>query len=188
MIRAGLVTALTITACVSTARADGQVSARLAVGGGVGRAPEADTEALFELALRSELLFGAATFGAVRAGPAIDLRTDDFVTAEAALGATLLVPVAPAYPFVLTAGAGWASRPGSADGPFVLGTLAWGLRSYNHHNAYGFGLELYVSGRVDLEDSARWQITAGIEIDLLFLVAIPSIFFWELLTEGDPDE
>lgn len=187
MIRAAAVLWL-LLAGSGTAHADGQISARLATGGGVGVAPESDADGLFELAVRSELLFGPQTFGAVRAGPAIDLRTDDFVTAEAALGGALMLPVAAAYPLVLTAAAGWASRPEDADGPFALGTLAWGYRSYNHHAAYGFGLQLYVSTRLDLTDTSRWQITGGIEIDLLFLVAIPSIFVWELLTASDPDE
>lgn len=172
----------------TTARADGQISSRLAIGGGAAHAPDAGTEAIFELAVRTELLFGPAKFGSFRVGPAIDLRTNDFVTAEAAGGLAVMLPIATASPLVLTAGAGWASRPGDADGAFALGTLAWGYRSYNHHSAYAFGLQIYASGRVGLDDTARWEITGGVEIDLLFLVAIPSMFFWELLTEGDPDE
>jgi hypothetical protein len=171
-----------------TAHADAQISARLAAGGGVSFAPDTDADGLFELAVRSEMLFGPASFGSFRAGAAIDLRTDDFVTAEAAGGVALLVPVAAATPVTLTAAAGWASRPGDADGPFALGTIAWGLRSYNHHAAYGFGLQVYVTTRVDLEDASRWQLTAGIEIDLLFLVVIPALFVWRVATASDPDE
>jgi hypothetical protein len=173
---------------VGSARADGQISSRLAVGAGAAHAAAGGTEALFELAVRTELLFGPATFGSFRIGPAIDLRTSDFVTAEAAGGLAVMFPLATANPLVLTAGAGWASRPGTADGPFALGTLAWGYRSYNHHAAYGYALQLYASGRLGLDDTSRWEITGGVEIDLVFLIAIPAIFLWELFTEGDPDE
>ena len=185
---AALAAASLVFAHAAVARADGQISSRLAVGGGAAHAPDDGTEAIFELGVRTELLFGPAKFGSFRIGPAIDLRTSDFVTAEAAGGLAVMLPIATASPLVLTAGAGWASRPGTADGAFALGTLAWGYRSYNHHAAYGYALQIYASGRLGLDDTARWEITGGVEIDLVFLVAIPAIFLWELLTEGDPDE
>lgn len=178
----------TALALPDAAAADGQVSVRLAVGGGADLPSEQDARGLFELALRSELLFGPPEVGAFRIGPALDLRAANFETAEAAGGLALLLPVATGFPLTLTAAAGWASRPGDADAPIGVATLAWGYRSYNHHSAYGFGLHLYASSRVDLDDTGHWQITAGVEIDLMFLVAIPAIFVWEWLTEGDPDE
>lgn len=169
------------------AAAHPQASARLATGGGAAFASDAQTDGVFEMAVRSELLFGADEVRAFRIGPALDLRTADFVTAEAAGGVAALLPIATGFPLLLTAAAGWASRPDDVDGAFALGTLAWGYRSYNHHHVYGFGLQVYASTRVDLDDTSRWQVTAGVEIDLLFLVAIPSIFLWELITSGDPE-
>jgi len=171
----------------SAARAHPQISARLLTGGGWDARGD-EGRALFELGLRSEVLFGPARSGAPRLGPAVDLRTGAFETLEAAGGLAVLLPVWTGYPVVLTGAAGWASRPGEDDGAIAVATLAWGYRSYDHHDAYGFGVHLYAGARFDVEDAARWQITGGVEIDLEPLVVIPAIFVWELLTEGDPDE
>ncbi len=175
--------ALLVAAVPSAAAAHPQTSARLGAGAGA-----ASGDFVFEMHLRSELLFGPNEVRAFRIGPALDLRTADFETAEAAGGLAVLLPVATGFPITFTTGAGWASRPGDADGPIAVGTLAWGYRSYNHHHVYGYALSLYASTRVALDDTSRWEITGGVEIDLLFLVAIPAIFVWEWLTEGDPDE
>jgi len=112
-------------------------------------------------------------------------------SAEAAAGAALLVPIASAFPLVLTGGVGWASRPGDADGAFGLATLAWGLRSYNYQAWYGYALQLYASARAGLEGGGDRdvEITAGVEIDLLFLVVIPALFIGQwAFGGGDPDE
>src|SRR5690606_19090577 len=66
---------------------DAHVSARLALGGGAYIAEQGvDPWPLFELALRSDLLFGEARPAQVRFGPALDLRTEGFRTFEAAGG------------------------------------------------------------------------------------------------------
>ena len=169
------------------AHAEPQLSVRLATGGGAIVA-DAGTEGVFELALRSELLFGGDRVDVVRAGPAVDLRTGDFVTAEAAGGASILLPIIGGFPLVLTAGAGWASRPGDTDGAFALGTLAFGYRPYNSSSPYGYGLQLYATMRYGLDAAHAVEVTGGIEIDLEFLSVIPFMFLWVWLTEGDPDE
>ena len=183
---------LALVACVGggvrSAEADAQISARVAAGLGVDAPEGADSITRFEMALRSDVVFGPREVDHVRAGAALELRTASFDTAEAAVGGVLLVPTLTAAPLALTVAGGWASRPGDEDAPFVLGTLAWGFRPYNHHSAYGYALNLYVSARADLPHFDRLQLTAGIEVDLLFLVAIPAIFVWEWLTGGDPDE
>lgn len=164
-----------------------QWSARLALGGGA-RFPEGQgTDGLFEMALRSELLFGAAGEGHARIGPALDLRTADFDTIEAVGGAGLLLPTWPGYPIVLTAMAGWAERRGP-DRPIFAGTFAWGYRGYDYHDSYGLGLQAYASGRVDLDEPRAWEITFGVEIDLELLVVVPIGFLSMLFEKGDPDE
>lgn len=172
----------------SVARADVQISTRLVEGGGAAFLPDDTVDGLFELALRGEALFGPGNPWAFRVGPALELRTDDFVTAEAAAGVALLLPVSSAFPIEVVLGAGWASRPGDADAPVALGTLAWGFRSYNYQSAYAFAFQVYVTGRTDLDRSGMWQITGGIELDLEFLIGIPVLFVHAWLTHGDPDE
>lgn len=182
-----LPSALLLLCLPSTAAAEPQVSARLALGGGA-RFVDDDTDGLFDMALRSEVLFGAPGEGHLRAGPALDLRTATFRTIEAAGGGSLLIPTWPGYPIVLTVGAGWAARRDAPDSPFFLGTLAWGYRSYNYHGPYGFGLMAYVTARRDLTDPHGWEIVGGIEIDLEFLVAVPAMGIGMLFGRGDPDE
>lgn len=170
------------------AKADWQSSARMAVGGGARLGPE-QSGGIFDLALRSEVLFGAPRPGVVRVGPAIDLRTATFRTFEPAAGAMLLIPTWEGYPILLTAAAGYALRRGDRpDAPFALGTLAWAYRRYNPFSPYGFGFQAYVTTRADLDGSGRWEITGGIELDLVFLLSIPFGALRALLGGGEPTE
>lgn len=169
------------------AAAEPQVSGRLALGGGA-RFVEGDTDGLFDMALRSEVLFGGAGDEHVRVGPAVDIRTATFRTLEAAAGAALLLPTWRGYPIVLTAGAGWAGRRDQNDSPIFVGTFAWGYRSYNYHGVYGLGLMGYVTARADLAAPHGWEILGGIEIDLEFLIALPAMGIRMLFSGGDPDE
>ncbi|MFW6050272.1 MAG: hypothetical protein ACODAU_03815 [Myxococcota bacterium] len=171
----------------ASAAAEPQVSSRLGVGGGA-RWADGDTDGLFDMVLRAEVLFGDPGDEHVRVGPAVDLRTASFRTIEAAGGAALLLPTWRGYPIVLTAGVGWAERRGAPDTPIFAGTFAWGYRSYNFHGAYGFGLMGYVTARTDLIDPHGWEIVAGVEIDLEFLVALPAMGIRMLFDRGAPDE
>jgi hypothetical protein len=186
-VKRAVIAAIAVTfLAAGTARADGQLSLRQNFGGGwrVGYAPEA----MFETGLRSELLFGARAVDAWRAGFALDLRTSDFVTVEAAGGGAILVPIAAGFPLVLSGGAGWASRPGGDDGPIALATIAFGYRAYNHHSLYGFALQAYVTGRTWLDRESTWEITFGVEVDLAFTLGVPFMFLYTWLAHGDPDE
>ena len=172
----------------SQAHADGQVSARYGWGFG---SPMGDLQRsfLWENTLRMEVLFGAPGDEHARIGPALDLRTAEFDTAEAALGAAVLLPIARGYPITLTAALGWAVRRDPVqDGAIFVGTIGWGYRSYNFHAPYQIGLNVFVTSRVHLDDPSRWEITAGIEIDLEVLVAIPAMFIVNLFRRGEPDE
>lgn len=147
-----------------------------------------DTRLRLEQTLRTEVLFGKAGDEHFRLGPALDLRFQRFDSAELAGGLAVLFPIARGYPIVLTAAAGYAVRAQpETDGGFLLGTLAWGYRSYNFHSFYGLGLQLYVSTRVHMDDFSRYEITAGIEIDLAAM-AIPVMFLIGLFRGGSPDE
>ena len=175
------------------AQADVQWSARYGFGFGAGQWGDEGAQLgrtfLWENVLRVEALFGAPGDEHVRIGPALDLRTARFDTAEAAGGVSLLLPVFRGSPIVLTAAAGYAKRRDPMpDGPIFVGTFAWGYRSYDFHGAYGLGLQVFVTSRVALDDPARWEITAGIEIDLEAMIAIPGAFFVSLFRRGPPDE
>jgi hypothetical protein len=180
------VVAAVLTLAASTAHAHPQLSLRQNFGAGW-RSGQA-REAMFETGLRSELLFGGAAVDELRVGFAIDLRTSDFVTAEASGGGALLIPIAAGFPLTLHVTAGWASRPGALDGPIAVSTLAFGYRAYNHHSVYGFALNVYATTRTWLDDPATNEVTFGVEIDLAFTLGVPFMFVYTWLAHGDPDE
>lgn len=168
---------------------DAHVSARLALGGGAYIAEQGvDPWPLFELALRSDLLFGEARPAQVRFGPALDLRTEGFRTFEAAGGLAVLLPVDSGFAFTATGGAGWGARPEGRDGALAFGTVAFGWRPYNYFSAYSWAVNLYAGARVQLMEPRVWEVTAGIEIDFEFLFVIPVMFVVELAQARDPDE
>lgn len=183
----GLAVALAALA-PSAARADAQVSARYGWGFGSPMG-ELQRSFLWENTLRMEVLFGAPGDEHARIGPALDLRTAEFDTAEAAAGVAVLLPLARGYPLTLTAALGWAVRRDPVrDGAIFVGTVGWGYRSYNFHGPYQMGFDVFVTSRVHLDEPGRWELTAGIEIDLEVLVAIPAMFLVNLFRRSDPDE
>ncbi len=130
---------------------------------------------MFDIGLRSELLFGAPGDGAVRLGPALELRAADFAELDVALGAAILLPVWRGYPLLWSVLGGWSPLGPLRGEPLLVSTLAWGYRSYDHGGVYGFAAQLYVSGRVGPAggEPLRWEVTGGIEIDLELLLLGP---------------
>ena len=169
---------------------DAQLSTRLMLGAGA-QIPEQGAEPwpMMELGLRADLLFGEARPGTVRLGPAVDFRTEDFATFEAAGALALFLPTGIGFGFTATGGAGWGARPGGRDGAFGLAQIALGYRPYNYFSAYGYALGIYAGARVQVEPDPRaWEITVGVEVDLEFIFAIPFMFFVELARARDPFE
>lgn len=165
-----------------------QVSARFGFGFGA-TTGELQREFIYENLLRMEVLFGAPGDEHARVGPALELRTWAFDTAEASVGAAVLLPIARGYPLTISATAGYAARSGpTPSGPIGVFTLTWGYRSYNFHGRYGLGLQIFVSGRVRWDEPRQWEVTAGIEIDLEAMIAIPALFLFSLFRGGPPDE
>lgn len=189
MIARALAVVLLIAPSVAAADWDAQVSARLTLGGGA-YVPEAmgDPWPLFEMGLRSDLLFGEAHPARVRLGPALDLRTEGFRTFEVAGALAVLLPVEQGFAFTVTGGAGFGARPEGRDGALALAQIAFGWRPYNYFSAYAWAVNLYAAGRVQLIEPRAWEITIGLEVDFEFLFVIPFMFFWELAEARDPDE
>jgi hypothetical protein len=169
------------------ARADGQLSARHVIGIGKRKAEIGD-DVVFTSGLRSELMFGKPEPRAFRFGPALELRTADFLTLEGAVGAGVLLPMPGDFPFGLTGLLGYASRRRAPDGPVAIATATWGYRGYNYHHWYGYGLNVFVSGRRDLTGDDLYEITGGIEIDVMFTTIIPLLFIRTAIRGEDPDE
>lgn len=190
--RASLLALSLIAAAAAPARADVQWSSRLGFGFGAAMG-ELERAFVYENTIRVEALFGGRGDEHVRVGPAVDLRTRTFRSAEGSAGIGLLVPIARGYPIVLTATAGYAFRrddtlAGWEDGPIVVGTLAWGYRSYDFHDHYQLGFHVFVSSRLHLDEPSLWELTAGIELDLEMLFVVPARFLVTLFRRGPPDE
>lgn len=154
-------------------------------------------DGFFESHLVAEVLFGPRLADAVRVGPSLELRTNDFTTAEVALGGSVLLPVASGLPIVLTAALGYASRRDDdlagaevegADGAFGFARVAFGYRPYNFLSRYSYGLQLYVDARRSVTGPERWELGGGIEVDLEFAFVIPVLFVVTWPSGGDPDE
>jgi len=170
-----------------TAHADAQVSVRTELEVGKRKAEIGDS-VIFGAGLRGDVMFGAPKPRAFRIGPAFELRSIDFETAEAAVGGGLLIPMPGDFPFGLTGLVGYATRSRAPDAPVGIGTLTWGYRGYNFHHWYGYGLNLFVSARRDLSGPDIVEITGGVEIDVLFTTIIPLLAIRNWVTGGDPHE
>lgn len=187
----GLVTLLVLglaTLVARPVRADGQASLRNTLELGQRRRDGGD-EFIIGTGLRADLMFGAPRPRAFRIGPALELRTMEFKTAEAALGAGILIPLPGDLPIGLTGLLGTALRKGDRpDGLVGIGTVTWGYRGYNYHGWYGYGLNLFFSGRKHLGDEQLVELTGGVEIDFLFTTIVPSTAIWSFLKRRDPHE
>ncbi|MEM6559931.1 MAG: hypothetical protein AAF605_09125 [Myxococcota bacterium] len=173
-----------------SAAADMQWSARGTLGGGFEllSADGVDRRLrFFESGLRTEVLFGGRGDEYVRFGPALDLRSTRFESLDAAIGASLLLPVIRAYPIVVTGAVGYSVRPEENE-PVFVSTLAWGYRSYDFHDRYQTGFMGYASARMDLDDPNHMQISFGVELDLEAMVRIPVLALRLLFTREHPHE
>lgn len=169
------------------ARADAQVSLRNQLEFGKRKARVGD-EFIVALGLRADVMFGPARAGAFRIGPAVEFRTTDFYTLEAAAGGGMLIPVFKTFPIGLYGLFGAAARKHAPDGAVAIGTATWGFRGYNYKNWYGYGLNLFFSGRKHLGSEPLSELTAGVEVDMVFTTLIPLTGISTFINGGDPYE
>ena len=170
------------------ARADAQVSLRSQLELGQ-RNLEGKREFIIGSGLRGDAMFGAARPRAFRIGPAFELRTMELETLEGALGAGVLIPMPGDCPIGLYGLLGSALRKGDQpDGLVGIGTITWGFRGYNHKSWYGYGLNVFFSGRKHLGDEQLIEYTGGLEIDIAFTTIIPGRAIAMFLRGGDPLE
>lgn len=115
-------------------------------------------------------------------GPYVELATfDSFHDAQVGGGASVLAPVHPYLPIVLSAGAyerhadPWGWEPG------VAASLFWGTRGFNYHAPYSLTAGLLLQARRGLGDSHETAFSAGAQLDLAFL-ALPLVYAYEAVT------
>lgn len=151
-----------------TARAEPQTHLAwrtAACGGGANGQVWEDTR--FCNGLVADVLFFRQRNRDIGFGPYLEAGTAGFWDFRYGGGASLLLPVAEDFPFVLSAGVyDHAGRAASLGG-----TLFWGLRSYNFGSAYNWAAGFYVSGYRDLDSARETLLSAGVEVDGFFLAA-----------------
>jgi hypothetical protein len=138
------------------------------------------------MGLRGELLLGRQRDMDFGLGPYAEvLTTSGFSDVQAGGGASLLVPVHPFLPLVVSAG-GYASRAsGWAWESGLAGELFWGTHGYNYHSLYALSAGFFVGGRYSLGASRDVTVLTGARIDLE-LIALPFLIAWQAIRGGDP--
>jgi hypothetical protein len=170
------------------AQADAQVSARNQLELGKRTADSGD-KIIFAAGLRADVTFGRAKPKQFRLGPAVEFRTANFHTLEAAIGPCILVPTGGGTALGLYGMIGAATRIKAPDGPVAIGTVTWGYRSYAYNqNWYGYGLNFFASYREHMGTEDMREITGGIEVDMMFTALIPAQAILTLINGDDPYE
>lgn len=166
-------------ASAGAVRADAQWSIGVEAGAAAmgDRAHLADGAA-FHLGVRGDTLFLRDRDVAVGLGPYAELSTNAFADGLVGAGASLLLPVHPYLPVVVSAGP-YARTTGSGHWePGLSGDLFWGSRSYNYHAAYGLTAGLGLQGFYGLGASKEVILVAAARLDLE-LVALPFLLLFE---------
>jgi len=136
--------------------------------------------------LRGQLLLGRDKDVAFGVGPYVEaLTTASFSDAQLGGGASLLVPVHPYLPIVVSAGGYAGYRAPRGWEPGLAAELFWGSHGYNYHSVYGLSAGIFAGGRYALGDSREVILLAGGRLDLE-LIAIPFIFIWSAIRGSDP--
>jgi hypothetical protein len=134
-------------------------------------------------------MFGRAKPKQFRIGPAIELRTVNFRSLEAAVGPGMLIPLPGELAFGLYGLIGAAARHQAPDGMVGIGTVTFGFRGYPYKGGwYGYGLNFYGSGRKHIGDESLVEWSGGVEVDVLFTAIIPILAIRNFVTGGDPYE
>jgi hypothetical protein len=121
---------------------------------------------------------------AIGIGGFLSTRSDNFRDISSALGVSLLLPVSPTFPIVLSAGAaGRYDEIGLAAG--TLERIEWGPRSYNYQFAYVLSGGIFAEARQWIAGAnTGYDFVFGIDADLE-LIAIPFIALYTWIARTD---
>jgi hypothetical protein len=182
-----LAVSMGLSFATSQALAEPQTTVGLTIGA-AGRGVEHKVwdQTVFHLGLRGDILFGrsnATTFGF---GPYAEVITHAFDEVQIGTGATALFPIVDGFPLVLSAGAYGRYAPVFGIEPGVATSLFWGIRSYNHHNAYNMAGGLLAQFRYGLGASGETSIVISAQLDVVAL-SLPIQFLVNAIRGGSPD-
>jgi hypothetical protein len=153
----GFLAVFALAGRTASAQGPGWVSGRLGIGYGARIPPGAAQGRVFELAPRAEMLFASDVGG----GPALELRTSNFNTAELTAGLTGVV--SDGFRGVMAGlGAGHAWRAGDQDGAVLTANIGAGIvRMRGPRTA---STTLYLSFRHAATGPSRDELTVGLSL------------------------
>jgi hypothetical protein len=180
-----LVTIAAVFACVlaaGAARAEVEVTANFAVGGGVVLSddplvPQRGYDTVLGVArvgLNSSVTFLRDTNREVGLGVYAEVMTSSFLDVMPGAGLTLLLPVHHGAPLVIFAGAHY-EYDGTHSGGFG-GRLWWGAHNHNHFDAYNYTFGLWAEVRGNVWGDHDLVVSAGVDIDLAVMIT-PWVWF-----------
>jgi len=136
----------------------------------------------FSGVLRGELWFGRERDRDLGLGPLVSLSTASFDRYAVTAGASLVLPISPTYPFILSA-TGGALETDAGWAPGVEAWLFWGPMSYNFHSSYAMASGLLLGFQTSLGEERLTIVSLNGQLDL-GLVALPFILTEQWLVGG----
>ena len=131
--------------------------------------------------MRADVLYGRTRDADGGVGPyASASGAGDWHRGFVGAGASVLVPVHPYLPLVLSGGpvAQWGGATGWAPGASV--SAFWGSRGYNYHAPYSMAAGVLVEGRRTFGDAGESSVTVAAVVDVS-LLALPAVMLWGAL-------
>jgi hypothetical protein len=133
---------------------------------------------------RAVVLFGRSRNSDIGTGPFVAFTSAGFDDIRLTGGASLLLPVSPYLPIVISAG-GYERQDGEWS-PGLSGWLFWGSHSYNFHSSYVMSGGLLLGVERDMFRRNEHALVIAAQIDGLVL-ALPFIVAYEWI-RGAPED
>jgi hypothetical protein len=176
------IVALACALAAGAARAELEVTANLAVGGGVVLSDDPlvpqdgydTTLGVARVGLSSSVVFLRDTNRDFGLGLYAEIMTSSFVDVMPGAGLTFVLPVHHGAPIVVFAGAHY-EYDGTHAGGFG-GRLWWGAHNHNYFHAYNYTFGLWAEVRGNVWGDHELVVAGGVDIDLA-VVFTPWIWF-----------
>lgn len=174
----------TVLVSTTPAAADVQTTTAITIGAaGRGYQRKIWDQTVFHLGVRSDVLFGRRSVSSFGFGPYAEVFTHAFDELQFGAGGAALFPIVDGVPLVISAGPyGRIARTTGIE-PGVAGSIFWGLRSFNHHNAYNMAGGLLAQFRYGLGASRETAIIISAQLDVVAL-SLPAQFLINVIRGG----
>jgi len=182
-----LTVAVVLLSASIPASADVQTTTGITIGAaGRGYQRKIWDQTVFHLGVRSDVLFGRKSVSNFGFGPYAEVFTHAFDELQFGIGGAALLPIIDGVPIVLSAGPYGRFALATGVEPGIAGSIFWGLRSFNHHNAYNMAGGLLAQFRYGFGASGETAIIISAQLDVVAL-SLPAQFLINVIRGGSPD-